>query len=164
MTEPTTAADRFHSLFARHYRAIYSYAARRLGADQAADVAADVFTVAWRRMDAVPAEPDTLPWLYGVARRTVSSHRRSLGRQRRLAVKLGRPGSESGDPTDALAVRAALAELKPDDQEILALSAWEGLEPRHIAVVLGCSPNAAAVRLHRARTRLAEALEPGAHS
>ena len=41
---------------------------------------------------------------------------------------------------------------------MLALSAWEGLDPGQIAIVLDCSRNAVRVRLHRARKRLAQEL------
>ncbi len=53
----------------------------------------------------------------------------------------------------------ALAGLRPDDREVLRLAAWEGLDPRAMGLVLGCSPNAAAIRLHRARRRLQEAMD-----
>jgi DNA-directed RNA polymerase specialized sigma24 family protein len=41
---------------------------------------------------------------------------------------------------------------------LLALVAWEGLDYGQIATVLGCSRNAARIRLHRARRKLAEEL------
>ncbi|MGH8946958.1 MAG: RNA polymerase sigma factor, partial [Acidimicrobiia bacterium] len=48
--------------------------------------------------------------------------------------------------------------LSAADQEMLRLWAWEQLEPREIAVVLGLTPNAATLRLSRARKKLAEVL------
>jgi DNA-directed RNA polymerase specialized sigma24 family protein len=53
---------------------------------------------------------------------------------------------------------AALGALSPADQEILRLVAWEELGNQAIAAVLGITPNAVAIRLHRARARFAEAL------
>lgn len=62
----------------------------------------------------------------------------------------------------------ALRELRPEEQEILRLAAWEGLTNAGLAVTLGCSENAATIRLHRARKRLVEQLEkenaPAGHS
>lgn len=156
----------FSSMFSRHYPHVFGYAARRVGSDGADDVANDVFMTAWRRIGDVPGEPDTLAWLYGVARRAVLNHERSHRRRRRLAAKAAAlagaagtddPGAEAGSPR----VLAALERLRPSDQEVLRLHAWEDLEPRHIAVVLGCSAGAAAVRLHRARRRLVAALSGG---
>ena len=52
----------------------------------------------------------------------------------------------------------ALASLSPADQELLRLVAWEELGNQQIAAVLGITPNAVAIRLHRARARFADAL------
>jgi RNA polymerase sigma factor (sigma-70 family) len=51
-------------------------------------------------------------------------------------------------------LRASLESLPARDQELLTLSAWEGLTPDQIAVVTGLSANVVRVRLHRARSRL----------
>jgi RNA polymerase sigma-70 factor (ECF subfamily) len=61
---------RFDVLYARHYRAIYAYVRRRLQSD-AADVTAEVFAVAWRRLDDVPGGDREILWLYGVAHNQV---------------------------------------------------------------------------------------------
>ena len=57
---------------------------------------------------------------------------------------------------EAEVVLAAMAELRPKDREILLLAAWEGLSHAEIGTVIGCSENASAIRLHRARQRLSE--------
>ena len=44
------------------------------------------------------------------------------------------------------------------DQEVLRLWAWEDLAPAEVAVALDVSPNAASIRLHRAKAKLADAL------
>jgi len=51
-----------------------------------------------------------------------------------------------------------IACLRSDEQELLRLWAWEDLTPAEIAVVLGITPNAVSIRLHRARGRLADVL------
>jgi RNA polymerase sigma-70 factor (ECF subfamily) len=56
-------------------------------------------------------------------------------------------------------VLAALATLGERDREVLLLHAWDGLDNAEAATVLGCSANAFAVRLHRARRRFADALD-----
>lgn len=154
---------RFHALFARHYPAVFGYAARRVGRDEAPDAAAEVFTVAWRRLGRVPPEPETLPWLYGVARRVVANHERAAHRRLRLQARAASvAGIVAPGPDPAgLDVAAALLRLGAGDREILRLAAWEELQPAEMAAVLGCSPNAAAVRLHRARQRLAGEMHGG---
>ena len=63
------------------------------------------------------------------------------------------------DPSDVGALlRWALTRLREPDREILRLVAWEGCTTGELATVLGCSSNAAAVRLHRARRRLRKVL------
>ncbi|MFH2072896.1 MAG: sigma-70 family RNA polymerase sigma factor [Actinomycetota bacterium] len=151
--------ERFRDMFAHHHPAIYGYAARRVGRVDAADVAAETFTVAWRRLRRVPEEPATLPWLYGVARNVVANLERSRRRAERLAAKEAAAAGPEAAVEMAADLAAALDQLRDDEKEILLLAAWEGLTPSQIGEVVGCSPNAAAVRLHRARTRLADAME-----
>ena len=62
--------DRFRQIYEAHYGAVSAYARRRLpDGDLAQDAVSETFLVAWRRLADVPTGPDTLPWLYGVARR-----------------------------------------------------------------------------------------------
>lgn len=152
--------ETFRGLFARHYGAVYGYAARRIGRDDAADAASDVFTVAWRRIRSVPDEPETLPWLYGVARKVVANHRRTQDRRDRLEAKAMAQTDRAFQPPEPVTdLDAALEQLRDEDREVLMLVAWEGLGPRGLASALGCSTNAATVRLHRARKRLSAVWE-----
>ena len=158
---PASRLARFDSVFTEHQRAVLAYAMRRTRTlADAEDVTAETFTIAWRKFDIVPsAEP--LPWLYAVARRVLANHHRGNGRRERLAALLRvedvATPLHAGEDRDGPAF-AALASLSPADQEILRLVAWEQLGNQQIAAVLGITPNAVAIRLHRARTRFAEAL------
>ncbi len=158
---PASALARFDELFRDHERAVLAYAMRRtptLG--DAEDAAAETFTIAWRKIDAVPTT-EPLPWLYAVARRVLANQRRGTGRRERLAALLSVGDVPTpmrvGDAQDGPAF-AALATLAPADQEVLRLVAWEDLGNQQIAAVLGITPNAVAIRLHRARARFADAL------
>jgi DNA-directed RNA polymerase specialized sigma24 family protein len=53
---------------------------------------------------------------------------------------------------------AALDRLRGSDRELLTLTAWDGLDANDLAVVLGCSPATARVRLHRARKHFEQIL------
>lgn len=160
------AKAQFEHLYAEHGRAVLAYAVRRTADPQdAADVVAETFLVAWRRLDGVPAGGAARLWLYGVARHVLSNQRRSERRRQRLAEHLRHelPGALDQVPPSAShigAVRAALARLGSEDQEILRLCGWEELTPGEIATVLGISQVAARSRLHRARHRLRNALQP----
>ena len=57
---------RFEQVYAVHRAAILGYALRRTGnADDAADVIAETFLTAWRRIDDIPAGADARPWCTG---------------------------------------------------------------------------------------------------
>jgi RNA polymerase sigma-70 factor (ECF subfamily) len=154
--------ERFRALFAAAYPVLRRYAYHRgLAAPDADDLVAEVLTVAWRRLDDVPAD-DPIPWLIAVARNVWRNGLRTEQRRSALAARLPRAAVQPppGDPDDEPGrLRAVLATLPDDDQELLRLVAWDGLTPAQMAAVLGCTPGAARVRLHRARTRLAAALE-----
>lgn len=62
---------------------------------------------------------------------------------------------------DRLLVQAALDRLGERDRELLELTAWEGLEPREAAVVLGLPARTVRTRLSRARARLRAELGDG---
>ncbi|MFF4985831.1 RNA polymerase sigma factor [Streptosporangium saharense] len=73
---------RFETVYRETYSRITAYAVRRCGSPQdAADVVAETFTVAWRRIEEVPPGHEALLWLYGVARRVLANHHR--GEERR---------------------------------------------------------------------------------
>lgn len=155
---------RFTDLFHAHYGDVVAYAHRRMsdGSD-AEDVANETFTVAWRRFEEIRPEVP-LAWLYAIARRVLANRRRGDLRRRNLVERIAGAMQSQDDVAmaapapDASDVLVALSRLSAADQELLRLVAWEGLTNTEIAVVVGASPNAVAVRVHRARRRLAQKL------
>jgi RNA polymerase sigma factor (sigma-70 family) len=161
LVEPTQD-ERFERLFRVNYEAVRAYALRRASRELAQDVVAETFLVAWRRLDDVPGDP--LPWLCAVARRVMAnqlrSARRSVALERRLAASAHVAGPR--DPGEGLGdadiLRAALARLSERDREALMLVAWDGMSGARAARAAGCTRAAFAVRIHRARARLAAEL------
>jgi RNA polymerase sigma-70 factor, ECF subfamily len=160
----------FRRLWADHHRHVLAYALRRTEQrTDAEDVVSSTFAVAWRRFGDKPSAEFELPWLYAIAARVLANQRRSL---RRLAALRSRlrdlPAPARAERSDLPEVVAALKQLRRDDQEILRLAAWEGLSGAELAIALDCTENAATIRLHRARKRLAEQLAkedaPAGHS
>ncbi|MGA5758448.1 RNA polymerase sigma factor [Nonomuraea bangladeshensis] len=159
---------RFEAVYRQTYDRILGYAVRRCDSpEDAADVVAETFAIAWRRVDALPPGEEARLWLYGVARNVLANHRRGEHRRHAhvvafdagLAELYARSPSPAHDlPADLEAVAQALAVLSDDDRELISLVAWEGLDHGEIAAVLGCSRNAVRIRLHRARRRLTKAL------
>jgi RNA polymerase sigma-70 factor (ECF subfamily) len=102
----------------------------------------------------MPTEP--LPWLYGIARRVLANEQRAANRRLALITRMAaQPAPPDGSAAPDRDILEALAALREIDREALLLTAWEGLSAREAATVVGCSATAFAVRLHRARRRLA---------
>ena len=166
-TPPAAAPDerqhRFEEIYAANHGAVLGYVLRRTGnSDDAADVIAETFLTAWRRLDDVPDGGEARLWLYGVAKRMLANHHRGERRRTALADRLRTDLAAAYRPPEYTAelagIAAALHSLPAADRELLALAAWEGLDTSQIATVLGCSPNAVRIRRHRARRRFADQL------
>ena len=160
--------NEFEQLYAEHWREVLGYALRRTGSpSDAADVAAEVFLVVWRRRDEVPGRNDFRPWLYGVARNVLLNHRRGERRRERLgALLLSAVEEQHPDTADAVAERDqnqglidAVRGLPEPDRELVTLVSWDGLSPTEAAAALQMNPVTARVRLHRARKRLRASLD-----
>jgi RNA polymerase sigma-70 factor, ECF subfamily len=162
-TDAAARQVRFEAVYAANHVPILGYALRRTACpDDAADVLAETFLTAWRRLDELPADDEARLWLYGVARRVLANYYRGERRRTALADRLRGELAHSSLPSEPAGERAriatALRALPEQDRELLGLAAWEGLDYGQIAVVLGCSRNAVRIRLHRARQRLAREL------
>ena len=154
----TAREARFEAVFAEVYEPLQRYLRRRCAPSDVDDVLADVLLVVWRRIDEVPTDVP-VAWCYGVARRSLANHRRGITRAARLFGRMARERPvDDAPPVEDPALARALSSLSAGDQELVRLWAWEALPPREIAVVLGISPNAASIRLHRVRGKLAELL------
>ncbi len=154
------SAARFEALYRACYQDLLGYALRRVDRpESAADVVADTFLVAWRRIDEIPDE-QARPWLFGVARNVLANHQRADRRRADLGARLRQElaGATTVEPAVPPEIAHAFRALPEGDREVLRLVAWEGLTADDLAVALGCSVNAARIRLHRARRRFAEAL------
>lgn len=159
-----TTTEDFERVYMTHYDSVFRYCLRRCEMQDALDAAAETFAVAWRRRDDLPTD-QSLPWLYGTARRVVANQRRSTARRSRAAGRIRQEGRLNPGP-EAQVVRReeeqevldALDRLDAADREIIRLAGWEDLAREDLAVVLGCSPNAASKRLRRALDHLAAEL------
>jgi RNA polymerase sigma factor (sigma-70 family) len=152
---------RFEELYGGTRVSVLGYLARRSRTpEDAADLLAEVYLIAWRRIDDVPTGEEARLWLFGVARRVLANHHRRARTESGLATALEASLRSApltldadADPTSGV-VAEALARLSAKDRELLTLSAWEDLSPAEIAVVLGQRVGVVRVRLHRARKNL----------
>ena len=158
--------EHFRRLVDEHAGAVGDYLRRRLYPVSPADLddlVEETLLVVWRRLDDVPGDAER-PWMIGVARNVLRNARRSTFRRQTLQSSLRPaphdPPAEENVVAD-VALAQALASLSEEDRAVVTLNAWDGLEPRDLALHLGITANAAAVRLSRARGRLRAALAEG---
>ncbi|SDN34897.1 RNA polymerase sigma factor [Allokutzneria albata] len=154
------------ALYDAHSRSLHRYLARRVGQDLADDLVAEAFLVMWeRRADYDPSRAGARAWLFGIATNLARMHERTEVRKLRAwARELGRGlDVEAPDSRAAAAVDAAhdvgryaeaLAGLRPEERDVLLLTAWADLSPTEIARVLDLRVTTVRTRLHRARGRL----------
>ncbi len=167
MSEPTEhPREIFEQLFRNSRTDLLAYILRRSrNAEDAADVLAETYLIAWQKLERIPKGDRARLWLFGVARNLLmkgASHGHSGNALvERLAGELrsAEPAHPPREDERRDALRAVLAALSVRDREILTMTAWEGLTPKQIAVVMGTSANVVRVRLHRARSRLKRQLE-----
>lgn len=163
---PEFRRERFRVLYNDLYDDLWRYVQRRsISTEEARDTLSEVFLVAWRRLEDIPAGKEARLWLFGVARNLVKTSWRKRKRSGDLVVRIGSEMSTRGttdeelDSSGVLKIVKALQFLSENDQEILRLLAWENLSHKEISVVLGCSENAVAIRIRRARVRLMKVLQ-----
>jgi RNA polymerase sigma factor (sigma-70 family) len=165
LTDPVA----FTAVFDRHFRAVHRYLHRRGGRDLADELAGETFRVAFEgRARWSQTTPDARPWLLGIATNLLRRHRRTEERRLRALARRGvdkwtMPDEaalvERADARQARAVlAAALAELSPDDRDVVLLVALGDLAYEDVAQALGIPEGTVASRLNRARRVLAAML------
>jgi RNA polymerase sigma factor (sigma-70 family) len=163
---PTTVAASFEALYRTSADAVYAYAASLLRDRSAAEeVTAAAFERAFRKQRSFdPRRGTQRAWLFGIARNAALDE---LRRRRRTMPLLGELPDEglidpAADAEGALRrseLLAALRQLEPREREIVALKFWGGLTNAELARVLDVSESNAGTLLHRAMTKLREAVD-----
>ena len=156
--------DAFVEVIRRHEAAVGAYLARRAGREVAEDLLSEVWLAALAsRANYDRAFPDAGPWLFGVAHNTLRRHWRSRPTEDPVAdltdMAVGwDPWTAVDNGVDAEPVlRHALSLLRPEQQELVTLVAWEDLTVADAGRALGLPPGTARRRLHEARTALRKA-------
>jgi RNA polymerase sigma-70 factor, ECF subfamily len=161
--------ERFAVLFDRHAPHIYRYLARRADRQVADDLVAETFLAAFAKRDRYDLSyADARPWLYGIATNLVGQHRRDQARQDRIRAAAPAepavPGHADRVAADVTAramrtlLEAALASLSTGDRDVLLLIAWEQLTYQEVSRALGIPVGTVQSRMHRARTKVRQAL------
>jgi RNA polymerase sigma-70 factor (ECF subfamily) len=152
----------FEALYRSARDDLFAYVATLTGDRAAAeDVTATAFERAYRRQAAFDAARGSARgWLFGIARNAALDE---LRKRKRRATLTHDPADESGPDTalaaaDRVDLRTALLTLPVRDREIIALRYHAGLDTAGVAEVLGTTTSNAGTLLHRAMTKLREAM------
>ncbi len=151
----------FNDIFRSYLSETSRFIARRTKSEDVEDLAADLFALAWQKRDSIPKGME-LPWPYKSARYLISDHNRKQQGRATIFATLQEPQSAPSAESIALAdieLAAAWRALNPKEQEILSLWAFEGLEPKQLAIALEKSENACAIALSRAKSKLSKLLD-----
>ncbi len=161
-----SVSSRVERLYRAHAPRIWRLL-RRFGVSEtdAADLCQEVFVVALRKLPEFEGRSSEMTWLYGIAWRVASQHRRKMHRRAEIPVanpteRLSTP-PEQEDRADlgrrlAVAYRL-LEELEEKQRAVFVLYEIEGLPMKQVVEVLGCPLQTGYTRLHAARRRFEEA-------
>jgi RNA polymerase sigma-70 factor (ECF subfamily) len=158
MTSHTT--ERIEGLVQQLAPDLLAYFSRRVSPlGDAADLLSETFVVICRRRRDVPAnDAEARLWAFGVARKVLSSHRRTSRRRtalvERLRSELNQDESDTRDDSSGDRLHAALSTLQPIDQEIMRLVHWEGFSQAEVASILRKPAVTIRSRYTRARAAL----------
>ncbi len=158
----------FGLVFERHWDAVFRFFERRLGPEPSADLASEVFRIAFERRATyeIVGRATCLPWLYGIAANLAMKERRRFARHLAAIDRLTllETGSQDDHAATVSArvdseeswsrLRDAFITIDDTSREMLLLVAWEGLSYGDVAAIFGVPLGTVRSRLHRARARL----------
>ena len=149
------------AVYRRYAPAVYSYfRARVVDAHLAEDLTADAFVAVLRALPRYAGGPEAFAgWLFTLVRRDFVDHLRRLARRPEdvladtAALLDQEPAPDAADTVIARAeqerLRAALARLSPDQQEVIVLRVVAGLTAPEIAAATGRTVGAVKALQHR---------------
>ena len=155
----------FGKIYDQYVDRIYRYTYRLLMDEAwAQDVTAVTFEKALRHIQSYTWQgKSVLAWLYRIARNEAISQQRKrkwlTPWKRHISTELRFTETAVLQDQRRQEIQIALLQLPTKDQEIIHLRYFEELSGEEVAEVLGCSPNNAYVRLHRALKKLQTELE-----
>ncbi len=167
---PSRPSADFETFYREHIRFVWR-SVRRLGIDpmHIDDIVQETFLVVHRKLAAFEGRSAVKTWLYGIVRRVIADHRRSL--RRKPAFADGGAADERADAAgvgpDVSAEQAeqvrllyrVLGQLDDEKREVFILAELEGMTLAEIAEALDANANTIASRLRAARQKFEDALE-----
>jgi RNA polymerase sigma-70 factor (ECF subfamily) len=165
--------DALGELYDRYSRLVFSLALNLVGDHASAEeVTLDVFTRIWEKAGTYRSEQAKVStWLTSITRyRSIDILRRHSARPEQLSVAWAElspdsmPSANGPEQATELAlqrqrVRAAVAELPPDQKQVLALAYFKGYTHREIAEVLDQPLGTVKTRIRLAMRKLRDMLQ-----
>ena len=161
----------FDRIYAEHHARILRYLTRMVGAQDAEDLAQEVFIRAARSYDDFRHEAKIETWLYRIATHVAVDRLRGTASRRETLLgqeldEVAADGQESVSSLEEKTLRRAANEcirnviygLPENYRTPLILSELEGFTNREIAEILDVSLDTVKIRLHRAKEQLKQAL------
>jgi RNA polymerase sigma-70 factor (ECF subfamily) len=156
--------EALHTFYERYRRRVFSLIARIVGAQDAEELAQEVFLRAFRGLDKFRGDAQLSTWMYRLAVNAALSHAtRAQARQKRdlgedALMALPAEDAPATDPRLRARLQRALSELPAGYRAVLVLHDVEGLQHEEIAQVLGCRVGTSKSQLHKARAKMRELL------
>jgi RNA polymerase sigma-70 factor (ECF subfamily) len=134
-------------------------------AELTAEAVQAAWPIAWRKLDTIREPTRLRPWLISIAVNEARqlARRRRRGRVLEISVAMD-PTATTADPASSagdIDLRNALARLKPEDRELIALRYVVGFDSTELARAMGMSPSGLRARLARLLGRLRSELGDG---
>lgn len=165
LVERWRAGDRAagEALFARHFDRVFRFFATKCG--DAADLTQQTFLALLKAQTAFAGRSTFTAYLFTIARHELYRHFEQLRRDRQfdpevssVADLVTTPGTRVDREASHRRMLEAMRQLPVEQQTLLELAYWEGLDAVEIGEVLACVPATIRTRLHRARNALRDRL------
>ncbi|MEU2433989.1 sigma-70 family RNA polymerase sigma factor [Streptomyces sp. NPDC007861] len=155
--------EAFHELVRVWHDPLWRYLRGMVGSPHIADdLAQEAWVAVVRGLPRLRQPERFAPWLFTIARRTVTDHLRQAYRTPETAEAETDAVADDGGGLvgvlTALDIEAGLGGLPPMEREVLILFHLEDLPLADCAQVLGVPPGTVKSRLHRARRMLRDVL------
>lgn len=154
--------EAFASLVARHRARVQAVVERMLPVDDVEEVVQEALLRAYLSLSQLRAADRFAAWLCGIAVNLAKMRLRRGGVQRRALALAGSDVASTADGDRELLeiVRDAVALLPAGQRDVVLMHYVDDLSCEEIANLLGTTPGAVRVRLHRARASLRHELAP----
>lgn len=157
----STSKSRATAAVRAHAADVLAYLTRRVDSpEDAADLLSEVLLIVWKRITALPSDDSEVrPWMFGIARKVLLRHHRTMQRKHAVADRLRSmltvaesPGFSDRD--DHADLRDALIRLEQVDRDIIGLVHWEGFSLKDVGRIMRMKEGTVRSRYHRARASL----------